>query len=861
MKKQILLNFVSFMCFTQIFGQLAWKTYDTSNSNIGSNSINQILIDSLGNKWIATDNGLSKFDGTSWTTYNTTNSGISNNYIHSIAIDGKGNKWIGTNKGLCKFDGYNWTIYNSSNSLLLENTVTKVAIDLEGNKWIGTAGGLCKFDDKQLTLEQQWIRFNSTTNIGLRINSIVIDSKNNKWVTYLDENMNIIKLCMFDGTSWKNYNTSNSDIGSNSVVQIVIDSLENKWITTLNGLYKLDITNKWVVYNTTNSGISSNQTYKIVIDKKGVKWITTDKGLSKFDNNVWTTFNTSNSGIPYNNLWNIVIDSLGNKWISYYDDWDNHKAGIGMTKFDDVNWTTYNNSNSGLVSNYIYQIIIDSEGNKWVSCYDNDNLSTVVGGKYQGRGLSKLEGNGSSLLCSVPLDYSINYTKFCQNLNESYAKISSSLNQSNYINSLYGLNSGTLIKNNLDLIFISTNGYYKLKIEDSVCFTDTVFSLTIQDFNLPIASITAGSATTFCQGGNVSLTSSNGSSYLWSTGATTSSISPTTAGSYTVEVTDVNGCKKTSSATVVSVNTLPTSTITAGGATTFCQGASVSLTSSNGSSYLWSTGATTSSISPTTAGSYTVEVTDANGCKKISTATDVIVNTIPTATITANGQTTACFGSGLSLQSTNNASTLSYLWSSGEITQNIYPTTSGTYSLKLTDNNGCSNNSNSILITINPLPIVKITANGPLTYCSNQLTELVASTGVSYLWNDGSITKKITPNQSGDYNVKLTDINGCSNTSASISVVVNDCAGLEEVESLFVNIYPNPTSDILTISSSNYLGKYSIEMYDNTGKLVKEYLSNEKDTTISVNEFANGVYTIKLIGDNYSQTTKFSLVR
>ena len=92
-------------------------------------------------------------------------------------------------------------------------------------------------------------------------------------------------------------------------------------------------------------------------------------------------------------------------------------------------------------------------------------------------------------------------------------------------------------------------------------------------------------------------------------------------------------------------------------------------------------------------------------------------------------------------------------------------------------------------------------------------------------------------------------------------MTVNNFANLNELTNSNVKIYPNPTSDILTISSSNYLGKYSIEMYDNTGKLVKEYSLSEQETQISVNELSEGIYTIKLIGENYSQTTKFSLVR
>jgi gliding motility-associated-like protein len=146
--------------------------------------------------------------------------------------------------------------------------------------------------------------------------------------------------------------------------------------------------------------------------------------------------------------------------------------------------------------------------------------------------------------------------------------------------------------------------------------------------------ITASGPTTFCVGGSVTLTSSAGTSYLWSNGATTPIINVTTAGSYTVQLTNAIGClSSSSSATIVVVNSLPvTPTITAGGPTSFCAGGSVTLTSSAGTSYLWSTGATTASININTEGNYTVQVTNANGCQSAaSDATIVSINENPVA--------------------------------------------------------------------------------------------------------------------------------------------------------------------------------------------------------------------------------------
>jgi gliding motility-associated-like protein len=185
-------------------------------------------------------------------------------------------------------------------------------------------------------------------------------------------------------------------------------------------------------------------------------------------------------------------------------------------------------------------------------------------------------------------------------------------------------------------INITTAGSYSLRVKNaSGCQSATSVATIVTVNVLPATpTITAGGPITFCAGGDVTLTSSAGTSYLWSNGATTPSINVTTLGSYTVQVKNASGCQSAASAaTLVTVNTLPiTPTITASGPTTFCTGGSVTLTSSAGSTYLWSTGTTTSNINVTTAGSYTVKVKNANECQSAaSTTTIVVVNEKPVA--------------------------------------------------------------------------------------------------------------------------------------------------------------------------------------------------------------------------------------
>lgn len=203
----------------------------------------------------------------------------------------------------------------------------------------------------------------------------------------------------------------------------------------------------------------------------------------------------------------------------------------------------------------------------------------------------------------------------------------------------YNAASGGTTVANPTLSSVGTITYYAASVNNSTgCESAerTAVSLTIT--SVPAASHTAGGPVTFCQGGTVVLTANSGSSYLWSNGATTQAITLNTSGSYTVTVT-TSGCTSTSSATTVTVNPLPVATITAGSATSFCQGGNVVLTASAGSSWTWSNGAVTQAITVSNSGNFSVTVTNVNGCSAASTATAVSVSPNPVVTISASPYT------------------------------------------------------------------------------------------------------------------------------------------------------------------------------------------------------------------------------
>jgi lysophospholipase L1-like esterase len=290
-------------------------------------------------------------------------------------------------------------------------------------------------------------------------------------------------------------------------------------------------------------------------------------------------------------------------------------------------------------------------------------------------------------------------------------------------------------------------------------------------------------STTFCTGGSIVLSASTGSAYKWFNGTTqvgtAATYIATTVGAYTVEVTNASGCKATSAVTQITVNTLPTATITSP-ANSFCTGASVILTASTGNSYKWFSGTTqvasTATYTATAAGAYSVEVTNNSGCKATSAAKIITVNPLPTATITSPA-TSFCTGSSVVLTSSTGAS---YKWFNGTTqvgTAATYTaTTAGAYSVEVTNAAGCKATSTATQITVNALPTAIITT--PVTsFCTGSSTVLTASTGTSYKWFTGitqvGTTSTYTATNSGAYTVEVTNASGCKTTSAVTQISVN----------------------------------------------------------------------------------------
>ena len=316
--------------------------------------------------------------------------------------------------------------------------------------------------------------------------------------------------------------------------------------------------------------------------------------------------------------------------------------------------------------------------------------------------------------------------------------------------------------------FTTTSGvtyYVYVAYYDETVTTTGTFTISRTSTITPIVN-----SPSICPGSTATLTASGATSYAWTAGlsaSTGSSVtaSPSSTTSYTV--TGTSGTCTGTAVSTVTVNPLPTLTVSP---ISICAGASGTLTVSGASTYSWApatglsaTTGTSVTANPAATTTYTVTGTSAAGCTSSATVI-VTVNPIPVTTVNSP---TICEGASATLTA---AGATSYAWTTGDLTNPISVTPATTTSYTVTGTSlGCSSTAVAT-VTVNPLPIT--TVNSP-TICAGAAATLTAAGATSYAWTTGDLTNPIsvTPATTTSYTVTGTT-SGCSSTAVA-TVTVN----------------------------------------------------------------------------------------
>ncbi|MDD2984352.1 MAG: GEVED domain-containing protein [Crocinitomicaceae bacterium] len=409
---------------------------------------------------------------------------------------------------------------------------------------------------------------------------------------------------------------------------------------------------------------------------------------------------------------------------------------------------------------------------------------------------------------------------------------------------------------------LATGTYYASQTLNSCEGVRTSVVVTVNTTSAPTAS-----AQSFCSGATVANLVASGTAIKWYTTATGgSALAANTAlatGTYYVSQT-LNACESVRTSVTVTVNNTaaPVASITQ----SYCVGQTVADLVATGTAIKWYTAATggTALVSTTalTSGVYYASQT-LNACESVRSVVVVTVNPLVnnTTTITEcdsytwaeNGTTYTASGTYTSVTgcttetlvltitpNTSNTTTVAacdtYTWAeNGE----VY-TVSGTYSVVT----GC--NTEVLELTINTSPVATITRSGDdlnvnatagATYqwvkCDSLFTPITGATNASYL-----------AIETGSYAVEVT-VNGCTVTSDCFDVAT---LGVKSIDVANLNFYPNPVLDALTVTYTKAIT--GIQLYDMTGRLIKNINTNANEVTVDMSEMPTAIYIVKVIAEN-----------
>lgn len=406
--------------------------YNTENSNIPNNSINDIKADNEGRYWLASGCSLVMFDGKEFTTYhhNLIESMNGLNFITKIIVEEDGTVWVGTKRqGLFKFKKDEFSKVDISPNSLSDNQMGySMCIDQEGNLWNAGRLDLLKID-KNNEWHSMFKLNNKEIPTSYRIQAVGSDRQGYVWVALSMSDTCVVKmspkgeiieaftkfthptlaagtqrescfafdlqgnvwwgtyaaLYRYDGKTWEHFDSNNSPIPCDAITDLKIDSKGILWGTTgfldgTGGILKWNGTT-WTIYTDKNSDLPTNFVMCMDIDSQDRIWLhCRDKngyvgkeyggGLTCFDGIEWTSYTTYNSDITSNTIWDIAIDNLDRIWMG--------TAETGLTCLYDGTWINYNTDNSDIASNEVSCIQIDNYRNRiWTNHLYSNGISSA----------------------------------------------------------------------------------------------------------------------------------------------------------------------------------------------------------------------------------------------------------------------------------------------------------------------------------------------------------------------------------------------------------------------------------------------------------------------------------------------------
>lgn len=359
-------------------------THISNKDGLSERNVNFIFQDSRGFMWIATRDGLNRYDGYRIKVFKPDPDDpytIGGNYISHIAEDKKGNIWVSTiGGGLNKFDPetnkfYRYLHQEDNSKSIASNAITKIVIDQTGLIWLGTQNeGLDLFNPATgQAIHYRNDESNPNSISGNNIFTIFKDSRDNIWVGEQEKGLNLYNRKTNTFSRFLHRAGNAETISSNKITCLFEDSSRRLWIGTSGSGFNLYDYQSRTFKNFVNNPKSKN-TYLnskiqcITEDNDKNLWIGTENGglsIFNYQKNIFNNYlhdDIDESSIATNSVDAITKDRFGNMWLGTFS------GGINLYKRFATNFSYYKHSNNqnSLSNNFILSIFGDSNNDFWL---------------------------------------------------------------------------------------------------------------------------------------------------------------------------------------------------------------------------------------------------------------------------------------------------------------------------------------------------------------------------------------------------------------------------------------------------------------------------------------------------------------
>ncbi|MEP7218575.1 MAG: two-component regulator propeller domain-containing protein, partial [Bacteroidota bacterium] len=316
---------------------LGWSNYTPDNSPMPDTTVNRIVMDRDGAGWIATNNGVARFDGFAWDIYTPADFGLSSNRVTAMAVDSSNALWIGNDSGqVARFSGGTWTPFTNVPYPIM--FITDMAASPNGDIWLSGTRTDSWFAVPGMAARYRagsgWTLYDSTNSeIRNWIGSLAIDRTGLVWFgLYHPSGWMHIPLVKFDGTFWTTHEAelfASSDHAGGYA--LTFDRQNQLWFSTLES---------------------------VVVRHKDGTFITSDGRYGAFPG-ARPTF--------------LTFDQSGGLWVADYPTGrsDNPAYDGGIARYDGTSWKQYVPDNSGLEDLYITGLAVDHQERIWTGSQGN----------------------------------------------------------------------------------------------------------------------------------------------------------------------------------------------------------------------------------------------------------------------------------------------------------------------------------------------------------------------------------------------------------------------------------------------------------------------------------------------------------